>query len=106
MQAIFREIWQGAPDIPTRVDQLALDGVSAATWTVPTGFDLAIIHYSAGVLWASRSATAQVPSGTLTNGLGSTKILDGSVRRVSEGKTVSFFNATACTVTFDLFSGQ
>lgn len=113
MQDVFREIWQGAPPLPDNVDQLELTAGTAAPWVVPTGYDLAIIHYNgkadpdvSGTLFARPSGTAAIPTATLTNGTGSTKVLDGSVRRVVAGRTISFINATACVITFDLFRGE
>lgn len=113
MQDVFRDIWQGSPPLPDKVNQLELTAGVAAPWVVPDSVDLVLIHFNgkanpdvSGTLFARASGTAVIPAATLTTGAGSTKILDGSVRRVVAGRTISFINATACVITFDLFRGE
>lgn len=94
-----------SPAFHPRIDQLALGAGTAATWTVPTGtWDSVVITFTAGKLYYSRTATAAVPAGTLADGTGSAEILNGQSRRVKAGQTISFFNGTACVVSFELAS--
>lgn len=94
-----------SPAFHPRIDQLSLGAGAAGTWTVPDGtWDAVVITFTAGKLYYSRTATAVVPVATKADGTGSAEILNGQSRRVKAGLAISFINATACVVSFELSS--
>lgn len=97
-------IWTASPPFSRWIDQLALTGGSAGTWTVPTGFDMVIITYTAGKLYGSTiGGTAVLPAAAISDGTGSEEIINGSSRRVFGGQTISMINATTCKVSLSLY---
>ena len=95
-----------SPAFHSRIDQLSLGAGAASTWTVPAGtWDSVVITFTAGKLYYSRTTLpAVVPAGTLADGTGAAEVLNGQSRRVKAGLQISFINATACVVSFELAS--
>lgn len=107
-QAIFPDIFKGAIPLAKKTNYIALTGGTAVTWTVPSHCDAALVYYDAGTVYqkevtAANPGAAAAPTGTLTDGAGSEKVLDGSIHRYDESDQVSFFNATSCTLTVSMF---
>lgn len=96
--AVRNPTWDSPPYTPY-VNVLALSASTAASSTVPTGYDACIIYVDGGTLYARIGGTAAIPSATVTDGTASEQIITGSVRRVYEGVAISFINATASKVT-------
>lgn len=100
-------LYWNSPPFPGYTNQLTLSAGTAAAWTVPAGqWDAVVITFTAGKLYAcSKSGTAAaVPVATITTGVGSFEVLNGQSRRCLPGQTVSFVNATDCTISFELYA--
>lgn len=100
-------LYWNSPPFSQRTDQLSLSAGAAGTWVVPAGgWDSVIITFTAGRLYSSGGSgeTAAAPVATVTDGSGSAEILNGQVRRIQSAQVISFFNATACTISFELFA--
>lgn len=93
-----------APRISTWIDQLSLSAGVAAFYTVPANVDTLFITYTAGTAYVRADGSAAVvPVATITNGTGSTKVLDGDTRSVDPGSVLSFVNLSACVISFEGF---
>jgi hypothetical protein len=75
---------------------------AAGNFTVPAGVNHIYITYTAGTLHYNASGTtAAAPSAAVTNGTGSSIVLQGRSMTVQPAQVISFQNATACWVTIE-----
>ncbi|HKV07921.1 MAG TPA: hypothetical protein VJ725_07290 [Thermoanaerobaculia bacterium] len=104
IRKIGHAIRNECPPFSGYVDQLALTGGAAATYTVPANCDTIGIGYggevSLGIVVYARTdgGTAVVPAATITDGTGSEAIGNGERREVSPGQTISFIAENGDTV--------
>jgi len=83
----------------TQVVDLNTTPGTAVTFTVPTGVGHIHITYTAGTLYYNASGTtAAAPTAAVTNGTGSSIVLQGRSMSVAPGQDISLFNATASWV--------
>ncbi len=72
---------------------------TAGSFTVPAGVNHIYITYTAGVLYYNASGTtAAAPGAAVTNGTGSSTVLQGRSMTVQPAQVISLQNATACWV--------